>query len=111
MKKEFLLKKNNDFDRIMQNSKPITTKNFIFYIEKTNQPKYYFGFVVGKKKCNAVERNFIKRRMKNIVAKNEYIGGFNCVILGKKTAANEKFSILETEINKFLKKQGLKKEE
>lgn len=97
MKKENILKKNIDFDRIIKNNKAYKYKDYILYIEKTNEKSYHFGFSVGKKIGNAVTRNKIKRQLKMIIDKNCYEKGINCIIIVRKGILDKSF--IEREIN------------
>ena len=81
MKKINIIKSNNDFNRIIKNNKSFKFKDYIIYIEKKKSSVYKFGFSVGKKVGNAVTRNKIKRRLKNIVDKKSYKNDFNCIII------------------------------
>ena len=64
MKKINILKKNEDFNRIIKNNKPYKTRYFYIYLEWTNEKIYHFGLSVGKKIGNAVERNRSRRVIK-----------------------------------------------
>lgn len=81
MNKEHIVKKNEDFQRIIKNNKPYKYKDYILYIEKNNTNTYHFGFSVGKKIGKAVVRNKIKRQLRSIVSKKNYQNGFNCIII------------------------------
>lgn len=84
MKKENIIKKSLDFDRIIKNNKSYKYKDYIVYLEKTENNTYHFGLSVGKKIGNAVTRNKIKRQLKNIIDKNNYEKGINCIIIVRK---------------------------
>lgn len=84
MKKENIIKKSLDFDRIIKNNKSYKYKDYIIYLEKTENNTYHFGLSVGKKIGNAVIRNKIKRQLKNIIDKNNYEKGINCIIIVRK---------------------------
>ncbi len=84
MKKENIIKKSLDFDRIIKNNKSYKYKDYIIYLEKTENNTYHFGLSVGKKIGNAVTRNKIKRQLKNIIDKNNYEKGINCIIIVRK---------------------------
>lgn len=93
MKKNHILKKNEDYNRIIQNITPLKYKDYLIYLERTNDDSYYFGFSVGKKVGNAVTRNKIKRQLKNILRENSYQNGFNCIIMVKKGILEKEFPI------------------
>ena len=60
MKKNHIIKHNEDYNRIIENNMPIKYKDFLIYIERIESDSYYFGFSVGKKIGNAVVRTKIK---------------------------------------------------
>ncbi|MEF9985322.1 MAG: ribonuclease P protein component [Bacilli bacterium] len=110
MKKINILKKNTDFNRIINTKKAFKSKNYIIYLEKIKDETYYFGFSVGKKIGNAVARNKIKRQLKNIIDKKNYKNGFNCIIIVKKGILTQSFIEKEDELLKNLKKLKIIKE-
>lgn len=107
MKKINILKKNEEFGRIIKTVRPTQTQNFLFYLEKLEADNYMFGFVVSKKIGKAVTRNKIRRRMKNIIQKNKYKSGFVCIVMCKRDIARTNFAELSLEINKFLIKNRM----
>lgn len=98
MKKVNVVQKNKDFNRIIVNNKPYKSKNFIIYVEKTQNEIYHFGISVSKKICNAVGRNRIKRRIKSIIDKNNYQNNFNCIIIVKKGILNHTYQEIEKDL-------------
>ena len=110
MKKENILKKNEEFNRIINSIKPERTNNFNLYLERNTSENYFFGFVVGKKLGNAVTRNYIKRRIKNIVGVKKYKKGFICIIMCKKNTERESYVKLEEELDKYFSKHNLYEE-
>jgi len=92
MNKLHTVKNNYDFDRIIKNNKAYKYKDYIIYIERTDNYTYKFGISVGKKLGNAVCRNKIKRQIRNIIDKKDYQKGFNCIIIVGRGTLNRNFS-------------------
>ena len=106
MKKTNILKKNEDYTRIINSIKPFRSADLILYVEKTNSTNYYFGFSIGKKLGNAVLRNKIKRQVKSILDKKEFINGFNCIIMVKRSFIEKPFEEKNKIISELLNKVG-----
>ena len=98
MKKINILKNNMDFNRIIKNNKPYKYKDYVIYIEKSNNDIYHFGFSIGKKIGNAVVRNKIKRQIKSIIDKKNYQNGFNCIIMVRKGILTKTFLEMELDL-------------
>ena len=111
MKKINILKESSDFDRIIHNNKPTKYKDYIIYIEYTNDSIYHFGLSVGKKIGNAVTRNKVKRRIKSIIDKKHYKNGFNCIIIVGKGILERSFIEMEENYNIAIKNLNIIKEE
>lgn len=111
MKKRNILKENREFSRIISKYKSIKNYTYILYKEDTVVDGYYFGISVSKKVGNAVVRNKIKRQIKNILDKYNYIDNFKCIIIVKKDIINKDFSEREKDLIHILKKANLIKGE
>ena len=98
MKKINIVKKNEDFRRIITTGKYKKGELFNIYIERTNENIYHFGISVSKKVGNAVVRNKIKRRLKAIIDKKNYQNGFNCIIIVKGAINNYNYSYIENKL-------------
>lgn len=107
MNKEHIVKRNEDFQRIIKTCKYYKHKDYILYIEKNDSKSYHFGFSVGKKIGNAVTRNKIKRQLKSIVSKKDYQNGFNCIIIVGKNILNKSFSQMQIDLLEILEKLDL----
>lgn len=110
MKKINILKKNYDFDRIIQNNKPFKYKYLIAYMEKETNDLYKFGISIGKKIGNAVHRNKLKRQIKSILDKKSYKNNFNCIIIAGRGIKNINYQELEKDLLDFIDKLNIKKE-
>lgn len=107
MKKEFILKKNRDFNNIINNGKVVRSRNFVIYYTKSTEENPKFGFSVGKKIGNAVTRNKVKRQLKNILNKEKYTKNIQCVIITKKGILNLNYIEIQMELLTLLKKAGI----
>ena len=65
MKKENILKKNLEFQKIKKKKKQTINKYLIIYYVKSDH--FEIGISIPKKFINAVKRNFIKRQIKWIL--------------------------------------------
>ena len=73
MKKKFIIKSSNEFDHIINNGKKINGKIITLYYYPSDNNKVYYGFAVGKKIGNAVDRNKVKRKIRMIVHNNQFL--------------------------------------
>ncbi len=91
MKKLYIVKKYQDFDRIIKTGKRKTNKSFIIYSIENNLPYDRYGVSVGKKLGNAVYRNKYKRKIRAIIDnyKKLYINNRDYIII-LKGSTNEK---------------------
>ena len=105
MKKEKILKENQKFTEIINKNNSIKNKYYSIYYEKSEKNKY--GITIPKKIAKANVRNRIKRRIKNIIIKNEKViqKNFNYVIIVKKAILELKYRNMEEELINLMKKE------
>ena len=104
------LSKNQDFKSLLAGKKVSNKYLTIFFKNLSNKSNNYLniGFVTQKKLGNAVIRNKIKRRLKNIMNQLLEISKINFnysyLLIAKKSIINSKFAdIKETIINDYKK--------
>ena len=104
------LKKNEDFKTLLKGRKISNKYLTIFFKNLSNKSNNYLNisFVAQKKLGNAVKRNKIKRRLKNIMNQLVKISKINFnysyLVIAKKSIINAKFvDIKETIINDYKK--------
>lgn len=104
MNKEKIIKKSEDFTKIINSNNKVKSKYFsIYYV---SSEKNHYGITVPKKIGNAVTRNKIKRQIKNIIYNNEkdILLGYNYVIIIKEAVKNVPYSDLEKELLYIIRK-------
>ena len=113
MKKQNIVKKSEDFNKIIKKRQGKASKYFIINQEK-NTDITKFGITFTKHIGNAVTRNKLKRRIKNIIDINPkmYNKQTTYIIIAKKTTLDLTYQELEKElIYLFNKLKGEKNEE
>jgi len=113
MKKALVVKKQEEFNRIIKTGKCMKNKNFVIYYEPNNKGYDKFGISVGKKLGKAVIRNKYKRKIRMIIDeyKKVYQNSRNYIIILRKNC----LEISHEEIKKsffhlMTEKQGAKNE-
>ncbi len=106
MNKEYILKRNEDFKKIIDKKQFIKNKDYIIYYDKNNLHQARFGISVGKKLGNAVIRNKNKRQIRNILSKNKkyYSNGIDYIIIIRRSAIISSFQEKCTNLLELLDK-------
>lgn len=68
MKKEFRIKKHQDFDQIIKHGLKTKTEHFLLYSQASELPTYRIGIAIGKANGNAVKRVRQKRQVRAMIA-------------------------------------------
>ena len=89
-----------EFKEVFKKGRFFEEKYYKFFI--TASANFKFAVVVSKKVGNAVTRNLIKRRIRNIVWPHYKTGKFKFVIITRPGIENIKFSILEKQIKNIV---------
>ena len=67
MKKLYRIRKNEEFSEIINTGKSVADNCFVLYFVKRNKDNCRIGISVSKKLGNAVERNRIKRQVREML--------------------------------------------
>lgn len=104
MKKEFRIKKNEEFQEIIAHRKYRTSKNFIVYTKNKKEEYARIGISVPKKTGNAVMRNKIKRQVREII-RPLYDEDMNkdMILIVKKTYLHATFQENKKDLENLLK--------
>ena len=110
MKKINIIKKSEQFQKIIKNKKLFPSKFFYIYITKNEENIYHFGLSVGKKIGNAVRRNKVKRQLREIISENDYQKNIDCIIIVRREINGHSFSEIKNDLNESFKKLNIIKE-
>ncbi len=103
MNKKFILKKNEDIQYIINNGKKIVNKYFIIYYHQNNIKINRYCISVSKKIGKAHTRNLYKRRIKDILQKNNFNNSLDYVIILRKSILSIDYSKMSFELQYILK--------
>lgn len=97
MKKYNIVKKNREFNEIINTKKYYKNELYVIYLKHTLNSNYRFGISVGKKIGNAVCRNKLRRQLRYIIDNNKkyYQKNTDYIIMIRKTCIISDFSTLE----------------
>ena len=104
------LSKNEDFTNLLKNKKVNNKYVTIFFVKLNNKnnKKLNISFVTKRKLGNAVKRNKIKRRLKNIVnyieKKIDMKFNYSYLVIAKSTMLNNNYANIKETLFQDLKK-------
>ena len=108
MNKQYILKKNHDIDSLVKNKQSVGNTKYAIYYRKSESLQIVVS--VSKKLGKAVERNYQKRVIKEILRKNiELIPTINMLIVVKKQSMELSYVDKEKEILSLIRKIKVKK--
>lgn len=106
-KKTFVsLKRNIEFRKIYQSGSSAADRYLVIYKLKSISDEPCIGFSISKKVGNAVKRNRIKRKLREICRLNleKFPKGHNFVIIARVAAQNSDYGQLEQSVFNVLKR-------
>lgn len=105
MEKKHRIRKNMEFKKVYKIGKNYWNRNFVLYISKNKLDYTRIGFTLTKKIGNAVTRNKVRRKMKEICRLNFYNikKGYDLVFIAKKSTVNLSYDEIEKSIIHILK--------
>lgn len=106
MKKYEIVKKNTDFNDIINTGRCIRNKYYSIYYKDSEDEFPKFGLAVSKKCGNAVDRNKIKRQLRNIIDDNKKLFSIkmNYIIMVRKEILNVSYLQMEEQLINLIKK-------
>ena len=108
MKHTVALKQNHEFRRLYSKGRNAASPYFAVYCRKTGRPYSRLGLTTGVKLGNAVKRNRVRRRMRELYRTNEskLRPGYDIVMVAR-TRAIFRYSDLESSFLRLMKKLEL----
>ena len=103
MNKKFIVRKNEEIQEIIKSNKKIVNKYFVIYYAKNDLNYNRFCISVGKKIGKAHTRNLYKRRVKDILMKNNINSSYDYVIILRTAIIGVPYEKLNIELIKVLK--------
>jgi ribonuclease P protein component len=102
------LKTPSDFQRVSRSGKKWVAPAFIMQVLKTEEDgPFRLGLTVSRKVGNAVVRNRVKRRLREVVRAAGVPGGHDIVLIGRTEAASRDFALLKEDLLAGLTKLGV----
>ena len=98
MDKKYRLRKNMEFKKVYSVGKNYWNRNFVLYAKKNKLDETRVGFTITKKHGNAVIRNKIRRRMKEIyrLKLGNIKSGYDLILIPKKNVIQISYKELES---------------
>ena len=112
MKKEYRLRRNSDFQYTYKKGRSLRHPLLVLIYRKTNRAESRIGFSITKKFGNAVQRNRIKRQLREILRlqHHQLKQGYDIIFVVRKEARGASYQILEGAVHNLLKRGKLYKQ-
>lgn len=103
MKKKYIIRKNEEIQEIVKTSKKLVNKYFIVYFRKNDFQYNRYCISVSKKLGKAHTRNLYKRRIKDILIKNNINNSMDYVIILRNAVIGISYEEMQYELLNTLK--------
>ncbi|AAT28117.1 ribonuclease P protein component [[Mycoplasma] mobile] len=103
MKRKYILKKNWEFQKIIDSKKQFIFPTIILYYKKSDS--FQIGISIPKKFAIAVKRNYLKRQIKSILDQiRPYNLSYEMILIVRKNYLNLNFLQKQQEIKKIIER-------
>ena len=109
MKRQHRLRHSVDFQRVRRNGKSNASPLMVLAFLRNELDYSRFGFVVNKRLGKAVRRNWIKRRMREVIRLQtaQIKPGFDVVFIARQPIQRASYSEIEQLLEQLLKESDL----
>ena len=107
MQQRFRLTGDRRFSQIHQEGRSVANKILVLRVLANGLPHNRYGFMVSKRLGNAVVRNRIRRRLKDIVRQAPTVPGWDAVFIARRGAEHSGYSQLERAAANLLRRTRL----
>jgi len=109
MKRFYRLRRNSDFQRVRQSGKFKASPLLVLAFLRNELDHSRFGFAVSKRIGNAVQRNKIKRRMREAIRLrlSHIKPGFDCVFIARQPIREATYQDIEQTLEYLLNRNDL----
>ena len=103
------LNKNHEFRRLYNKGKSAASKYIVVYCRRNGSQENHLGITVSKKVGGAVQRNRVRRRIKEIYRLNEpeITRGYDIVIVARVSSVEATYNELNNSVISLMKKLGI----
>lgn len=111
MKKEYRVKKSQDFDNIIRKKQSFANRQFVIYYQENKLDHMRLGISVSKKLGKAHERNKLKRYVReSFKTRKDFLKNYDIIIIVRPAAKGLSFLEFGSSIDHVLKRSKLYRE-
>ena len=108
MKKEYRVKKSQDFDNIIRKKQSFANRQFVIYYQENKLDHMSLGISVSKKLGKAHERNKLKRYVReSFKTRKDFLKNYDIIIIVRPAAKGLSFLEFGSSIDHVLKRSKL----
>lgn len=109
MQHTVVLKKNHEFRRLYQKGKSVVSPYFAIYCRPNRRAVSRIGITTGVKLGNAVKRNRVRRRIREMYRTNElrFRAGYDIVVVARTRAVFARYAPMEKSFLQLMEKLSL----
>ena len=113
MRREQRLKRRQDFSSVYQDGETYAHGPLVIRVrgscENSNQSQVRFGFAVGRRVGNAVQRNRVKRKLRDAARRSGVEGNADILVIARASSLHSSYGELEHTLWTLLSRAGLRR--